>query len=91
MRLGGYQILDFENKDLTVLTKISDMYQDIYDLCKTKKRKVISGLNINFKQYDDFETELAYDEETGAYSFIKDKKIITITNQVITVHEEAKK
>lgn len=83
MRLGGYQILDFENKDLMNSPKINEMYQDIYDLCKTKKRKVISGLNINEKQYDDFETELAYEEDK--YSFIKDGKTITITNQVITV------
>lgn len=83
MRLGGYQILDFENKDLTNSPKINEMYQDIYDLCKTKKRKVISGLNINNKQYDDFETELAYEEDK--YSFIKDGLTITITNQVITV------
>lgn len=91
MRLGGYQILDFENINLMNSPKISEMYQDIYDLCKTKKRKVISGLNIDNKQYDDFETELAYAKETGAYSFIKDKKIITITNQAITVNEEVKK
>lgn len=83
MRLGGYQILDFENKDLINSPKINEMYQDIYDLCKTKKRKVISGLNINNKQYDDFETELAYEEDK--YSFIKDGMTITITNQVITV------
>lgn len=83
MRLGGYQILDFENKDLVNSPKINEMYQDIYDLCKTKKRKVISGLRINIKQYDDFETELAYEE--GAYSFIKDGHTITITNQVISV------
>lgn len=83
MRLGGYQILDFENKDLKNSPKINEMYQDIYDLCKTKKRKVISGLNINNKQYDDFETELAYKEDK--YSFIKDGQTITITNQVITV------
>lgn len=83
MRLGGYQILDFENKDLKNSPKINEMYQDIYDLCKTKKRKVISGLNINNKQYDDFETELAYKEDE--YSFIKDGQTITITNQVITV------
>lgn len=83
MRLGGYQILDFENKDLMNSPKINEMYQDIYDLCKTKKRKVISGLNINNKQYDDFETELAYEEDK--YSFIKDGLTITITNQVITV------
>lgn len=83
MRLGGYQILDFENKDLMNSPKINEMYQDIYDLCKTKKRKVISGLNINNKQYDDFETELAYEEDK--YSFIKDGMTITITNQVITV------
>lgn len=83
MRLGGYQILDFENKDLINSPKINEMYQDIYDLCKTKKRKVISGLNINNKQYDDFETELAYEEDK--YSFIKDGLTITITNQVITV------
>lgn len=91
MRLGGYQILDFENKDLTNSPKISEMYQDIYDSCKTKKRKVISGLNINNKQYDDFETELAYDIESMTYSFIKDKKIITISNHAITVNEEVKK
>lgn len=83
MRLGGYQILDFENKELMNSPKINEMYQDIYDLCKTKKRKVISGLNINNKQYDDFETELAYEEDK--YSFIKDGKTITITNQVISV------
>lgn len=83
MRLGGYQILDFENKDLKNSPKINEMYQDIYDLCKTKKRKVISGLNINNKQYDDFETELAYEEDK--YSFIKDGQTITITNQVIIV------
>jgi hypothetical protein len=83
MRLGGYQILDFENKDLVNSPKINEMYQDIYDLCKTKKRKVISGLRINIKQYDDFETELAYEE--GKYSFIKDGHTITITNQVISV------
>lgn len=83
MRLGGYQILDFENKDLINSPKINEMYQDIYDLCKTKKRKVISGLNIDSKQYDDFETELAYEEDK--YSFIKDGMTITITNQVITV------
>lgn len=83
MRLGGYQILDFENKELINSPKINEMYQDIYDLCKTKKRKVISGLNINNKQYDDFETELAYEEDK--YSFIKDGMTITITNQVITV------
>lgn len=83
MRLGGYQILDFENKDLINSPKINEMYQDIYDLCKTKKRKVISGLNINNKQYDDFETELAYEEDK--YSFIKDGRTITITKQVITV------
>lgn len=82
MRLGGYQILDFENKDLINSPKISEMYQDIYDLCKTKKRKVISGLRINTKQYDDFETELAYEE--NKYSFIKDGHTITITNQVIS-------
>lgn len=91
MRLGGYQILDFENIDLTNSPKISEMYQDIYDLCKTKKRKVISGLNIGNKQYDDFETELAYAKETGTYSFIKDAKTITITNQAITVNGEGKK
>lgn len=83
MRLGGYQILDFENKDLRNSPKINEMYQDIYDLCKTKKRKVISGLNINNKQYDDFETELAYGGDK--YSFIKDGQTITITKQVITV------
>lgn len=91
MRLGGYQILDFENKDLLNSPKISEMYQDIYDLCKTKKRKVISGLTINVKHYDDFETELAYDIESMTYSFIKDKKIITISNHAITVNEEVKK
>lgn len=85
MRLGGYQILDFENKDLINSPKINEMYQDIYDLCKTKKRKVISGLNINNKQYDDFETELTYVKDDDAYSFIKDEKTITITNQAITV------
>lgn len=85
MRLGGYQILDFENKDLVNSPKINEMYQDIYDLCKTKKRKVISGLNINNKQYDDFETELTYVKDDDAYSFIKDEKTITITNQAITV------
>lgn len=86
MRLGGYQILDFENKDLVNSPKINEMYQDIYDLCKTKKRKVISGLNINNKQYDDFETELTYVKDVDAYSFIKDEKTITITNQAITVN-----
>lgn len=82
----GYQILDFENKDLVNSPKINEMYQDIYDLCKTKKRKVISGLNINNKQYDDFETELTYVKDVDAYSFIKDEKTITITNQAITVN-----
>lgn len=85
MRLGGYQILDFENKDLVNSPKMNEMYQDIYDLCKTKKRKVISGLRINIKQYDDFETELTYVKDDDAYSFIKDGQTITITNQVITV------
>lgn len=85
MRLGGYQILDFENKDLVNSPKINEMYQDIYDLCKTKKRKVISGLNIKNKQYDDFETELTYVKADDAYSFIKDEKTIIITNQAITV------
>lgn len=52
MRSGGYQIIDLQNKQLTLGTGM--VYPGIYEQIEaTNKVKLVSGLNIAGTEYDD--------------------------------------
>lgn len=87
MRLGGYQILDLENKDITKGVQMSEFYQNIYQSCNTPKRKVVSGLNLNGVNYDDFDAYMV--KGTGVYTFSVDNYNISITPTQILATEKS--
>lgn len=52
-KVGGYKIIDLENKKLT--NDVGMVYEGIYDKIEsTRKPILISGLNIDGKEYHDF-------------------------------------
>lgn len=83
---GGYQIIDLENKPLTI--DVGMVYEGIYELVEnTRKATLISGLNISGTEYNDVFVYLRV-VESNFEGIINDGiKIVINDNDVVKIVE----
>lgn len=87
MKKGGYQIIDLENKPLTL--SVGMVYEDIYDLIEgTRKPIYVSGVNIDGTEYHDTYVDFKVNGSNfegliyGYKIVIEDTNVVTISNNV---------
>lgn len=85
MATGGYQIIDLENKELTLATGM--VFEGIYDKIEgTRKPILISGINIEGTEYHDTFVELTVSGSSyvgtiyGKNISITDVDVVTVSN-----------
>lgn len=85
MLKGGYQIIDLQNKELQLTVGMT--YEGIYDKIEgTRKAILISGFNLDGKEYHDTFVEL--DVSGSSYTGTIYGKTITISDtDVVTITE----
>lgn len=85
MNKGGYQIIDLENKELTL--GVGMVYNGIYDKVEgTRKPILISGLNIGGVEYHDTYVDFTVSGTNfvgsvyGKTITISDVNVVTVSN-----------